>query len=42
MELLADINAQGTTVVMVTHDEETASYATSTIRLKDGYLDDGR
>ncbi len=41
MELLTDINAQGTTVVMVTHDAQTASFAKSTILLRDGRLDPG-
>ena len=38
MELIARINARGATVVMVTHDEETASYATSSIQLADGTI----
>jgi len=38
MELLAQINAGGTTVVMVTHDPQTASFATSTIQLLDGRI----
>lgn len=36
MDLLSQINAQGTTVVMVTHDEETASHAATRIHLADG------
>lgn len=36
MELIARINQGGATVVMVTHDEETASFASSSIQLTDG------
>ena len=36
MELIARINQGGATVVMVTHDEETASFASSSILLTDG------
>ncbi|MBU1003560.1 MAG: ABC transporter ATP-binding protein [Proteobacteria bacterium] len=38
MSLLAQINAGGTTVIMVTHDEETASYAASSIQMLDGAI----
>lgn len=38
MELIARINADGATVVMVTHDEETASFASSHIHLADGII----
>jgi putative ABC transport system ATP-binding protein len=38
MELLAQINATGTTVVMVTHDAQTAAFATSAIHLLDGRI----
>jgi putative ABC transport system ATP-binding protein len=37
LELLSDINRQGRTVILVTHDQETAAYAQNRI-----YLDDGR
>jgi putative ABC transport system ATP-binding protein len=40
MELLARINAQGTTVVMVTHDPQTAAFASSAIHLLDGRIKD--
>lgn len=36
MELLQKLNANGTTIIMVTHDEEFAGYATKRIDMKDG------
>ncbi|QBY05384.1 ABC transporter ATP-binding protein [Thalassotalea sp. HSM 43] len=36
MELLEDINAQGTTIIMVTHDNELANRAKRKIQIKDG------
>ena len=36
MELLTDLNSQGTTVVMVTHSEHDARYAHRVIRMLDG------
>ena len=36
MELLAQLNAEGTTVVMVTHSQRDAAYAHRTIHLLDG------
>ena len=36
MELLAQLNAEGTTIVMVTHSQRDAAYAHRTIRLLDG------
>jgi putative ABC transport system ATP-binding protein len=36
MSLLEDINKQGTTIIMVTHDAELAQRATRTIQVKDG------
>src|SRR6202140_1044763 len=38
MELFRALNAQGTTVVQVTHSEENAQYGTRTIELRDGWL----
>ena len=38
MELLESINAEGTTIVMVTHDQELASRVTRTITLADGVI----
>ena len=36
MELLSDLNAKGTTVIVVTHDQKLAEYSNVTIRLRDG------
>src|ERR1700722_15125363 len=36
MELIADLNEQGTTIIMVTHSEHDARYAHRIIRLLDG------
>ena len=38
MTILQDLNKQGTTVLLVTHNEELANRAGRTIRLKDGKL----
>jgi putative ABC transport system ATP-binding protein len=38
LELLADLNAQGHTIVMVTHEEEAAEYASRIIRMRDGQI----
>ncbi|WAI01774.1 ABC transporter ATP-binding protein [Methanogenium organophilum] len=38
MEMLADLNREGRTVIMVTHDESTAEYADRTIRIQDGRI----
>lgn len=40
MEMLADLHADGTTIVMVTHDRRFARYAGRTIGLLDGRLTD--
>ena len=40
MELLEDINAQGTTVVMVTHDPELAARAQRNVHIVDGVATD--
>jgi ABC-type lipoprotein export system ATPase subunit len=39
MELFARLNADGTTIVQVTHSEENARYGSRTINLKDGWMD---
>jgi len=39
MELFTRLNAQGTTIVQVTHSESNASYGSRIIRLRDGYLE---
>jgi len=38
MELLAELNAQGTTIIQVTHDERVARYGRRTVELSDGWL----
>lgn len=39
MELLANLNQKGTTIVMVTHDLELVKYATRVVHIKDGELE---
>jgi putative ABC transport system ATP-binding protein len=38
MKQLADMNSEGTTVIMVTHDPTTAEYADRTIMIEDGRI----
>ena len=38
MKLFVDLNRRGTTIVLVTHDPEVASYAQRTIHMRDGYV----
>ena len=38
MTLLQDINASGTTIIMVTHDNEQAQLAQRIVQIKDGVL----
>lgn len=38
MNLLKDLNNQGKTIIMVTHDNDLVKYATKVVRLKDGVL----
>jgi len=38
MELLTDLNREGKTVILVTHDPTVASYAGRIVRIKDGQL----
>ena len=40
MELFAKLNAQGTTVIQVTHSEANAAFSRRIIRLKDGWIVD--
>lgn len=39
MELLTDLNKSGITILMVTHEEEMASYAKTIIRFRDGVVE---
>jgi ABC-type lipoprotein export system ATPase subunit len=36
MDILVDLNKQGKTVILVTHDPKIADYAHRTIQLEDG------
>ncbi len=38
MELLTELNTQGKTIVMVTHEPDIAAYAKKTIKMKDGRI----
>ncbi len=39
MELLADLNSEGKTVIMVTHEPDIAAYASKRLHMKDGFVD---
>jgi putative ABC transport system ATP-binding protein len=41
MELFKKLNAEGTTIVQVTHSETNAAYGNRIIRLKDGWMESG-
>ena len=38
MDLLKELNKQGKTIIMVTHDEDLTKYASKVIKLKDGLI----
>jgi ABC-type lipoprotein export system ATPase subunit len=38
MELLKKLNAEGMTIIQVTHNEEFAKYANRIIRIEDGVI----
>ncbi len=40
MELLAELNRQGTTIIQVTHDERVAGFGDRVIHLDDGWISD--
>ena len=39
LRLFDQLNAQGLTIVMVTHEEDVAAYASRTLRLRDGVIE---
>ena len=41
MKLLADLNSEGRTILMVTHDADIASFAQRTLRMHDGLIING-
>ncbi len=41
MELLKELNKQGTTIVQVTHSEANAAYGNRIIKLMDGWIEEG-
>ena len=41
MELFRELNAQGVTIVQVTHSESNAAYGGRIVRLDDGRIHDG-
>ncbi len=42
MEMLSEVNAAGTTIVQVTHDDKVAAYGRRIIELRDGMLVEDR
>jgi ABC-type lipoprotein export system ATPase subunit len=38
MELFTQLNAEGTTIIQVTHSESNAAYGSRIVRLQDGWL----
>ena len=41
MELFRELNAEGRTIIMITHDVHIAAYASRIVRLLDGVLSEG-
>jgi len=41
MELFRELNKQGVTIVMITHEPEIAAYADRTLYIRDGQLSEG-
>ena len=41
MRIFEDLNRDGRTVIMITHDHEIAAHADRIVRVKDGVLADG-
>src|SRR5947208_17137566 len=42
MQLFQKLNAEGTTIIQVTHSEKNASYGDRTIQLRDGWVVEGK
>ena len=42
IQLFKELNAQGKTIILVTHEKDIASYANRVITIKDGRLEDGQ
>jgi putative ABC transport system ATP-binding protein len=40
MELLVELNSEGKTIIMVTHERDIAAYADKRLHMKDGFIDD--
>jgi putative ABC transport system ATP-binding protein len=41
MELFSELNAEGHTIIMITHDTHIAGYAKRVVRILDGVLSEG-
>jgi len=41
MELFQKLNAEGTTIIQVTHSEKNAGYGNRVIQLRDGWVVEG-
>jgi len=39
MELLAELNREGKTIIMVTHEPDIAAFAAKRLHMKDGFID---
>ena len=39
LELFSELNSQGKTIIMITHDHDVASYAKRKIHIQDGLID---
>ena len=39
MDLLAELNEEGKTIIMITHEPNTAAYAKNRLHMKDGFID---
>ena len=41
MQLFEDLNKEGSTIIMITHDEHIARHAKRVVKILDGYLTEG-